>query len=82
MSTDIFSKNNRDAKDFYWKFSKPKSPADKVELECKQWRHQDGNEEFRLRLVSIGLEKLPRGALHVTVSAANLREPVKSTVSI
>jgi len=82
LSTDIFSKNNRDANDFYWKFGKPKSPADKVEFECKQWRHQAGNEEFRLRLVSIGPEKLLRGALHVTVSAANLRAPVKSTKSI
>lgn len=82
LNTDIFSKHNRDANGFYWKFGKPKSPTDNVEFECKQWRHQDGNESFSLRIVTKGSEKNLRGALQVTVSAANLRAPVKSTKSI
>ena len=82
FDTNLFRPMVRNPNKFYWKDGRPKWPEVRVEFECAQWRHQEDDEIFDLRVVYSAEMEALRGAIHVTVSAANLREPVRKTQSI
>ena len=83
FNTNLFNASKvRSPNNFYWKDGRPNSPVVRVEFECTQWRHQEDDEIFDLRVVYRRELEALRGAIHVTVSAANLREPVRKTQSV
>ena len=72
----------RDPNTFYWKNKRPEFPTLRVELECAQWRHKEDNEICDLRICYTPELEGREGALHVTISATNLTEPLKKTQNI
>jgi len=82
VNPNLFGHHGRDSNKFYWKDGRPSLPAKRVEFECAQWRHQEGDEDFALRVFCRPEVEAPRGGLNVTISAANLREPVRKTQGI
>lgn len=77
---------SRDANAFYWKPGPPKTfPVKTCSLECKQWRHQAGEKSIALAIVAgIGIQSGSdvRGALEITVHAANMTHSVTKQTPI
>lgn len=72
----------RDANAFYWKPSRTSVPRDRVSLECEQWRHDDGDEEFDFELV-VSQDPGPKnGLVKVTIEAANLSESARANIPV
>lgn len=66
-----------DPNDFYFRGGRPSGEVKQIELTCQQWRHQMGDEPFRLGLHwQVNEEKLVKGSLRVDVRAANIADMV------
>lgn len=83
FDSSIFRKDFvRDPNKFFWKNKRPKFPVLRAEFECDQWRHKEDDEFFDLRVCYTPEFEGREGALHVTISATNLAEPLKKTQNI
>jgi PIN domain len=71
---------------FYYRPSRPASPSVSFELECEQWRHGMGSEQFAGRLYFDAAKDEISGTIECSIHAANLsgvlrkRIPVRSRI--
>ena len=74
--------NRRDPNGFYYKPERPVTPAESFCLECEQWRHGTGAEDFAGDIfVDPNLNKIS-GALECVIHAENLSNPVRKVVPV
>lgn len=75
-------RQSRDPSRFYWVPNFPKGKTKKVALECAQWRHKNGSEEFDF-IVHADDDLVPRGGIVTfTIHCSNLSKPVLKTVRV
>ncbi len=65
---------------FYWRSGR-NLPVDRMQLECRTWRHGRGDEHFRF-WISAGDEAAVRGLIVAQVSASNLTIPEKARLPL
>lgn len=72
----------RDPNNFYYKPNRPTTPGNTIMLECEQWRHSTGTEQFFGQISIDPTAKEIRGALTCEVHAENLSKPVKKLIPV
>ena len=72
----------RDPNGFFWKPERAMSPKPTLQLECEQWRHGIGEEEFSFDIWFSSDGSEVRGALECTIHAENLSEPASILVPV
>jgi len=73
----------RDPNAFYYKGGRPMMPATSFSLECDQWRHSLGDEQFFGEIFfDREADDEVRGALACAIHAENLSDPVTKTVPV
>ena len=83
MPPPILSRDNRrDSNAFYYKPKRPTTPKQSFSLECEQWRHRTGEEQFSGQLFFDLEKQRVSGALVCEVHAENLSSPVRVTVPV
>ena len=68
----------RDPNGFYYKPRRPSEPVESFALECEQWRHSTGQEQFPGEIFFDTELGEIRGALSCAVHAENLSAPVRA----
>ena len=72
----------RDANSFYYKADRPSIPLDSFSIECEQWRHGDGDEDFVGELHVLSKHADVEGALLCRIHASNLSTPELKTIPV
>ena len=72
----------RDPNDFYFKPNRPLMPQDTFQLECEQWRHQDGKEEFDCEIHFSPDIDTVKGALVFRIQAGNLAKTQSTRIPV
>ena len=71
----------RDPNCFYYKPRRPDGPVRGFSLECQQWRHGTGEEQFDVEICIGGTEAVA-GVVECAVHAENLSAPMRKVVRI
>ena len=79
---DIFRPKPRDPNGFYYKPDRPTLPTKIVTLECAQWRHAVGPEEFYAQFVVPPDLEDCTGAVTARVHAENLSSIAEKTIGV
>ena len=72
----------RDPNGFFYKPDRPTKPEESFAVECEQWRHQTGEEDFVGELFFDEKTEEIRGALKCEVHAENLSTPTEETFPV
>ena len=72
----------RDPNEFYYKPHRPTDPTDIISLECEQWRHSSGPEDFEFLVFFDHDEQETAGAIKCEIHAENLTTPASLTVPV
>ena len=72
LSSNRLSPKRPDPNEFYYKPDRPQIPQDAICLECAQWRHEDGKEEFDGEIHFSPNIDTVEGALVFRIQAENL----------
>ena len=77
-----FHHPSRDSNAFYYKPSRPDTPQNLYYLECKQWRHDDGEESFHVEIHVSDKQNNVEGVLVCRIQADNLSISVSKNIPI
>ena len=72
----------RDANAFYYKPHRPSTPIDTFSLECAQWRHDDGEEDFVGEIHVRERNDYASGVLRCRIQASNLATSESKTIPV
>ena len=79
---DAIHSNRRDRNGFYYKDGWVDTPVASFSLECDQWRHGIGSEEFDVEIHLPEARDAVEGVLECEVHASNLATPVKLRIDV
>lgn len=72
----------RDRNKFYYKPERPSEPQQSFSLECEQWRHGDGEQDFLGEIHASSDSGAIEGRLVCRIHASNLSKPVSQTIPV
>ncbi|MCL2591479.1 MAG: PIN domain-containing protein [Betaproteobacteria bacterium] len=82
LSELMAARRDRDRNAFYWKPRRPKEPNTSFEMECTEFRHKSDKENFCFSVLIPKSDPPKGGLMTVTVTAANLHDPVAVNIPL
>ena len=73
---------SRDRNAFYYKPDRPAQPQSAFAIECAQWRHDDGEEDFLVEIHVPTDQECAKGALGCRIQAGNLSKSTSKWIPV